>query len=157
MVRKGIGLIALIYLATALICFIPYFQFSHPILIAAGLVYAAPSFLVAVGLILRRGWGRKLAILFSPLLIFVVLPLLFKRQLTFIFSFPSVAVTYSPTEAPSFKGLFVGLIVGHLVSIVYLLRGSVKDAFQRERPGEEEPKGESGDLDLNPKKEDAGG
>lgn len=137
MVRKGINFISLIYLATAFICFIPYFQFSHPILIAAGLIYATPSFLIAVGLVLRREWGRKLAITLSPLLILVVFPLLFKKQLTFIFSFPSIAVTYSRTAALSFKGLFFSLIAGHLVSVLYLLRGSVKDAFQRERPQEE--------------------
>jgi len=153
MVRKGIDLIALIYFATALLCFIPYFQFSHPILIAAGLVYAAPSFLVAVGLVLRKEWGRKLAIILSPLLIFVVLPLLFKRELTFVFSFPSVAVTYSRTAVLSFKGLFAGLIAGHLVSISYLLRGSVKEAFLRERSGGENEKEEGGDLNAEEKDE----
>jgi hypothetical protein len=156
MVRNGIDLIALIYLATALICFIPYFQFGHPILVAAGLIYSTPSFLIVGGLVLRKGWGRKLAIILSPLLILGVLPLLFKKQLTFVFSIPSIAVTYSPTAALSFRGLFVGLIVGHLVSILYLLRGSVKGVFQRGIPAEEEKEGSEG-LDPNARKEDAGG
>lgn len=154
MIRKGIGFIALLYLATALICFVPYFQFGHPILIAAGFIYAVPSFIVAGGVVLKKEWGRKLAIILSPLLILAVLPLLFKKQLTFVFSFPfSIAVTYSPPSARSFKGLFVSLIVGHFISIIYLLRGSVKSAFEGKR-AEGEPKEGSAEIELNAGKEE---
>ncbi len=159
MIRRGIDFVALFYLSTALICFLPYFQFDHPILVAAGLIYAIPCVIIAGGLALRRAWGRKLAILFSSFLILVVFPLLFKKQLTFVFSFPfSIAVTYPPGSVLSFKGLFGTLIVGHLLSMFYLLRGSVRRAFQRERAEEEKPKEEgSGDIDLDTGKEENAG
>lgn len=153
MVRKGIDFIALFYFATALICFVPYFQFGHPVLIAAGLFYAIPSFVTGGGVALRREWGRKLAMVLSPLLILVVLPLLFKKQLTFVFSLPfRIAMTYPPSSVLSFKGLFGALIIGHLVSVLYLLRGPVKGAFQQGSAGEGARKQESGELDLGEKK-----
>jgi len=133
-VRKSIDLVALFYLATALICFLPYFQYGHAILIAAGLIYAIPFFVVGIGLALRKGWGRRLGMIASPLLILVVLPMLFKKHLTFIFSFPySIAITYPPSSALAVKGLFGGLIIGHLMMLLFLLIKSVREEFQQER------------------------
>lgn len=139
MVRKGIDLAALFYIATALVCFIPYFQYGHPLLIASGLIYALPFFLVGGGLALRKIWSRKLAITTSVLLILVILPLLFKKKLSFAFSFPFfISVTYPPSSVRFFKGLFGGLIIGHVATVLYLLRGSIKEAFQQGSAGREE-------------------
>lgn len=158
MVRRGIDLVALFYLATALICFVPYLQFDHPLLFAAGLIYAVPSLVIAGGVALRRAWGRKLAMVFSPLLIFVVLPLMFKKQPTFVFSFPfRIAVTYPPSSAVSFKWFFGLLLIGHFVSMFYLLRGAVKEEFQKKSAGEEDPEERDQALDLNAGKEGNGG
>ncbi len=132
MVRKEIDWIALFYLATALVCFVPYFQYGHPILIGAGLIYAIPFFVVGGGLALRKEWGWKLAMVSSPLLILVVLPLLFKKQLVFVFPLPyAISMTYPPSSVLSFKGLFGGLVAGHFVAALSLLRASVKGAFQQ--------------------------
>lgn len=140
MARKGIDLIALFYLGTALVCFLPYFQYGHPLLIAAGLIYALPSFTVGGGLALRKAWSRKLAMVTSSLLVVVVFPLLFKKQLVFVFAFPlSISVTYPSSSFLFFKGLFGGLIAGHLVTVFYLLRESSKRAFEG-RGGEGKPK-----------------
>ncbi|TAK01643.1 MAG: hypothetical protein EPO39_14095, partial [Candidatus Manganitrophaceae bacterium] len=95
MARKGIDVITLFYLATALICFVPYLQYGHPILIVSGLIYAIPFFVVGGGLALRKEWSRKLARITSSLIILVVLPLLFKKKLVFVFSLPYViSMTY---------------------------------------------------------------
>lgn len=149
MLRRGINLVALFYLATALICFVPYFQFDHPLLIATGLIYAVPSFVIAGGVVLRRAWGRKLAMILSPLLVLAVLPLMVKKQPTFVFSFPfRIAVTYPPSSAVAFKWFFGLLLMGHLVSMFYLLRGRVREEFQQKSAGEEDPK--EGDQVLDP-------
>ena len=132
MVRKGIDLVALFYLATALVCFVPYFQYGHSLLILAGLIYGIPFFVGGGGLALRREWSRKFAMIASSLLVWVVLPLLFRKQLVFHFSYPlSVSITYPPSSVFSFKGLFGGLILGHIATVVYFARGSVREAFQR--------------------------
>ena len=140
MVRRGIDFIALFYLATALICFIPYFQYGHPILIAAGLIYAVPFFMISGGLALRKEWSWKLAVVTSSLLIFVVLPLLFRKKLAFVFPLPySIQMTYPPSSAFSFRGLFGGLIFVHFVTVLYLFRGSVKEVFTLRAPEKGKP------------------
>lgn len=131
MARKGIDVITLFYLATALICFVPYLQYGHPILIVSGLIYAIPFFVVGGGLALRKEWSRKLARITSSLIILVVLPLLFKKKLVFVFSLPYViSMTYPPSSVLFFKGLFGALIIGHLVTALSL-RGAGGGALQQ--------------------------
>lgn len=129
MPRKGIDLVALFYFITGLACLIPYFQYGHFILFGSGMMYALPFLVVGGGLGLRKEWGRKLAILLSPLLVLIVLPLLFRKQLTFVYAFPWVGVTYPPSSAATFRGFFGLMMAGHLIALIYLLRGDIKAAF----------------------------
>ncbi|MGB3942706.1 MAG: hypothetical protein WBK96_14570 [Candidatus Manganitrophaceae bacterium] len=146
--RKGIDLAALFYLTTAVVCFVPYFQYGHPLLIGAGMVYGLPFTVVAGGLALRKEWGRKLALLLSPFFILAVLPLLFKRRLTFVFSLPfSVGVTYPPESALFFKGMFGLLIAGHFAVILYLFRGGVRTQFPGQAGGVRGSQGDTGGAD----------
>ncbi|MBI3805806.1 MAG: hypothetical protein HY282_18795 [Nitrospirae bacterium] len=130
MARKGVDLIALFYLLTAVACFLPYFQYGDGLLLGSGLVYAIPFLTVGVGLGLRRDWGQKLAVLLSPLSILVVIPLLFREKLTFVYALPWVSVTYPSSSAFEFRGCFGFLIAGHFLSLIYLLRETVKAQFQ---------------------------
>lgn len=138
---KGIGAIILLYLFTAAVCLLPVYHFESTVLIAPGLAYALPFAIIGWGLHRRREWGRKLALMMSFMLLLIVLPILTKKNPTFIFSIPySVAITYPSSSASAFKGTFGTLILGHSIAALYLLsppcRREFQKSFPEERPGE---------------------
>jgi hypothetical protein len=130
MSRKGMSAIAFLYLVTVLICFLPFYHFRYSILLIPALMYALPFVVIGWGLMRRRGWGRKLAILTSVIVILTVGPLLLKRKLTVVFPFPFLmSVTYPPDAAVPFKTLLGTLVGGHLFCLIYLVRRSAKEWF----------------------------
>jgi len=128
--RKGTNGIALFFFLSLLTCFLPFYHYGYFILLVPALIYALPFAVIGWGLLRRREWARKLALLLSVIVVLTAAPLLTKRKLTIVFAFPYLmSVTYPSSSAVPFKTIVGTLIGGHLLILVYLLRGSVKEKF----------------------------
>lgn len=130
---KGINNVVIFYFLTALVGFLPFYHYRYPILLVPAVVYAFPFAVIGWGLIKRRAWGRKLAILISLIAILTAAPLVTKKKLSVVFPFPYLmSVSYPSSSAASFKSLFGVLTVGHLFCLIYFFRRPVKERFSQE-------------------------
>ena len=92
-----------------------------PIASATFLVLSAIGFVVAIGLIMLKGWARSAGVAISAILFFL-----------FLFFFSSGGFFLGAVSQSAFS---IGLVVGlggallSLISWIYLTRGGVKEAF----------------------------